>query len=159
MFLGNTVPAEPYLSRMGVDQQARNGEELNTEALAGYLAQHLPGFSDLASIQQYRSGYSNLTYELTTNLGKSVLRRPPFGPRHGSAHDMLREHKLLQGISTATGQRSLAPTPLLVCADEEVLGAPFYLMEHVSGPIIRRTAKGAFPDLNVWSISVCDLRP
>ena len=132
---------------MAVEQHARPSEQLDSERLSAYLTDHLAGFTALTRIRQYRTGFSNLTYELETNLGTSVLRRPPFGPRHGSAHDMVREYGVLLGIAGLGGAGSLAPTPLLVCEDEAVLGAPFYLMEHVGGPIVRRAADGTFPHL------------
>ncbi len=75
-------------------------------------------------------GHSNVTFSLSTGV---VLRRPPRGPLPPSAHDVLREARLL---------RALEPTPvrtprvLAVCDDESVIGAPFYVMEQVAGEVI-----------------------
>src|SRR5262249_47819695 len=64
-----------------------------------------------------------------------VLRRPPFGSKVKSAHDMGREFRVLSKLHDAY---SPAPRVLLYCDDESVLGAPFYLMELVHGIILRR---------------------
>jgi len=75
-------------------------------------------------------GHSNVTFVLSTGV---VVRRPPRGPLPPSAHDVLREARLL---------RALEPTPvrvpkvLAVCDDISVIGAPFYVMEEVRGDVI-----------------------
>ena len=63
-----------------------------------------------------------------------VLRRPPFGARIKSAHDMGREFRILSALQ---GVYDRIPKPLVYCEDESVLGAPFYVMERVSGVILR----------------------
>ncbi len=72
-------------------------------------------------------GHSNVTFELSTGV---VLRRPPRGPLPPSAHDVLREARLLRALG-ATPVR--VPTVLAVCDDESVVGAPFYLMSRIDG--------------------------
>lgn len=112
----------------------REGEELNLEALSTYLKEQLEGFVVIEEIKQFPSGFSNLTYLLKTNLGEFVLRRPPFGANIKSAHDMGREFKVLNLLKPVYGK---VPNPILYCEDEEVLGAPFYMMERVQGVILR----------------------
>lgn len=112
----------------------RKGEALNQEALQNYLLRHWEGFRELEDIQQFPGGYSNLTYLLKTNIGDAVLRRPPFGANIKSAHDMGREHKVLTRLKP---HLSTIPQPIVYCEDETVIGAPFYLMERVSGIILR----------------------
>ena len=63
-----------------------------------------------------------------------VLRRPPFGAKIKTAHDMGREYRILSRIWKAYPK---VPRPLAYCEDESVLGAPFYVMERVSGIILR----------------------
>jgi aminoglycoside phosphotransferase (APT) family kinase protein len=75
-------------------------------------------------------GHSNVTFLLSSGL---VLRRPPRGPLPPSAHDVLREARLLRALE-ATPVR--VPTVLAVCEDPNVIGAPFYLMERVAGEVI-----------------------
>ncbi|MGO9496954.1 MAG: phosphotransferase family protein [Solirubrobacteraceae bacterium] len=75
-------------------------------------------------------GHSNVTFELSTGV---VLRRPPRGPLPPSAHDVLREARLLSGLAP-TAVRS--PEVLAVCDDPGVIGAPFYVMEQIAGEVI-----------------------
>lgn len=112
----------------------REGEALPLEPLQAYLRQHWPGFQSIERVEQFPGGYSNLTYLLQTNLGEAVLRRPPFGAKIKTAHDMGREYRVLTMLK---GVFPAVPTPLLHCEDESVLGAPFYLMERVQGIILR----------------------
>ncbi len=75
-------------------------------------------------------GHSNVTFALSTGV---VLRRPPRGPLPPSAHDVLREARLLQALEP-TAVRT--PRVLAVCDDPTVIGAPFYIMELVRGEVI-----------------------
>lgn len=75
-------------------------------------------------------GHSNVTFTLSTGV---VLRRPPRGPLPPSAHDVLREARLL-GALAPTAVR--IPRVLAVCGDTEVIGSPFYVMELVRGEVI-----------------------
>ena len=75
-------------------------------------------------------GHSNVTFALSTGV---VLRRPPRGPLPPSAHDVLREARLLRALG-ATAVRS--PEVLAVCEDPGVIGAPFYVMERIAGDVI-----------------------
>ncbi len=65
-----------------------------------------------------------------------MLRRPPFGNRVKTAHDMGREYRILSRLCHVYAP---APAPVLYCEDESVLGAPFYLMERRRGVILRGT--------------------
>jgi aminoglycoside phosphotransferase (APT) family kinase protein len=75
-------------------------------------------------------GHSNVTFALSTGV---VLRRPPRGPLPPSAHDVLREARLLTALGPAAVR---TPRVLAVCDDPAVIGAPFYVMEHVEGVVI-----------------------
>ena len=75
-------------------------------------------------------GHSNVTFELSTGV---VLRRPPRGPLPPSAHDVLREARLLRALEADSGP---GPEVLAVCDDETVIGAPFYVMERIDGQVI-----------------------
>lgn len=85
-------------------------------------------------------GRSNLTYRLDAGDadgdGPWVLRRPPLGGVLSTAHDMSREYRVLDALSG--GDASIpVPRPVLICNDAEVIGAPFYVMEYVSGDVLR----------------------
>jgi aminoglycoside phosphotransferase (APT) family kinase protein len=75
-------------------------------------------------------GHSCVTFALSTGV---VLRRPPRGPLPPSAHDVLREARLLQALESTPVR---APTVLAVCDDERVIGAPFYVMERIDGEVV-----------------------
>jgi aminoglycoside phosphotransferase (APT) family kinase protein len=75
-------------------------------------------------------GHSNVTFALSTGV---VLRRPPRGPLPPSAHDVLREARLLRALESTPVR---VPRVLVVCDDPTVIGAPFYVMERVAGEVI-----------------------
>jgi aminoglycoside phosphotransferase (APT) family kinase protein len=107
--------------------------------LEGWLNDTVGGEpSELVDIQLIAGGRSNLTYRLTVaRAGQRrllVLRRPPLGHVLPTAHDMSREYRVLSAL---TGTRVPVAQPVAFCDDTEVIGAPFYLMEHVPGAVIR----------------------
>ena len=112
----------------------RAGEELDLARLEPYLRSHFPDERGPLSVRQFPSGHSNLTYSVTLGEKEMVLRRPPFGSKVKTAHDMGREFHVLSKLYPAYP----APRPLLYSADDSVLGTPFYLMERVRGVILRR---------------------
>ena len=112
----------------------RSGEELDIEKLSTYLLEHIPSLSGPVQVEQFPSGFSNLTYLLRAGDRELVLRRPPVGAKIKSAHDMGREFKILSHLYPYYGK---VPRPLLFCEHETVLGAPFYVMERVRGVILR----------------------
>jgi aminoglycoside phosphotransferase (APT) family kinase protein len=113
----------------------RAGEELNLEALESYLQAHLPNERGPLDVKQFPSGHSNLTYSVCIGNSELVLRRPPFGSKVKSAHDMGREFRVLSKLHAVYPQ---APEVVLYCDDVSVLGAPFYMMKPIHGVIIRR---------------------
>jgi aminoglycoside phosphotransferase (APT) family kinase protein len=77
-------------------------------------------------------GHSNVTYELIRGEARGVLRRPPRPPFPASAHDVLREAKILRALSAAGLS---VPRVLAASDDPAILGVPFFLMEHVAGQV------------------------
>lgn len=112
----------------------RAGEELDSERLRAYLKTFAPQLDSPVSVAQFPSGYSNLTYLIRVGEEEFVLRRPPFGSKVKSAHDMGREFRVLSALHPVY---PLAPKPLALCDDLEVMGAPFYIMERITGVILR----------------------
>ena len=88
-------------------------------------------------------GHSNVTFLVERDGGAWVLRRPPRPPLPPSAHDVLREARLLTAIA-ATPAR--VPAVVAVCDDEQVIGAPFYVMERVAGDVITTAVPPALDD-------------
>ena len=115
-------------------ESVREGEEIDVEALSGFLAERLPSLDGELSVEQFPGGFSNLTYLVRAGTRELVLRRPPFGSKVRSAHDMGREFRVLEGLAEAFPK---APRPLAYCEDVAILGVPFYLMDRVQGVILR----------------------
>jgi len=114
--------------------EVREGEALDTGRLGACLGERL-GLSGPVAVRQFGRGHSNLTYLVTVGDRELVLRRPPFGSKVKTAHDMGREHRILSRLSAVYPR---APRPLLYIEDEGVLGAPFYVMERRKGLILRK---------------------
>src|ERR1700675_767860 len=112
----------------------RPGEGLDLVRLEPYLRRHFPGDAGALLVRQFPSGHSNLTYSLSLGARELVLRRPPFGSKVKSAHDMNREFRVLSKLHAVYRP---APEVILYCGDEAVLGAPFYLMQPIHGVILR----------------------
>jgi aminoglycoside phosphotransferase (APT) family kinase protein len=109
-------------------------EPLNTERLLSYLNQHIEKLEGKLEVQQFPAGFSNLTYLLRIGDRELVLRRPPVGAKIKTAHDMRREHLILSCLHPVFPK---VPRALFLCEDENVIGAPFYVMERVKGIILR----------------------
>ena len=109
---------------------------LDLRELAKYLDAKAPGLIDeplQASL--VTGGRSNLTYILNDIY---VVRRPPLGHVLATAHDMAREFKVISALGPTAVP---VPEALLLCEDDAVLGAPFYLMARVPGEVYRRRAQ------------------
>lgn len=106
---------------------------LDLTTLRGWLASEGLHDGDV-SAELIAGGRSNLTYRVRAGSHDWVLRRPPMGHVLATAHDMGREVTVLRAL-----QPTDVPVPGVIasCADAAVLGAPFYLMEHVDGLILR----------------------
>ncbi len=86
-------------------------------------------------VQQFPSGFSNLTYHLRCGDREFVMRRPPFGTKAKSAHDMKREYTILKALKPFY---PYCPEPLAYTEDPSILGCPFYIMERLHGIILRK---------------------
>jgi aminoglycoside phosphotransferase (APT) family kinase protein len=112
----------------------RPGEELDLVALSAYLDREL-GSHGAVSVEQFPGGHSNLTYLVHHGEREYVLRRPPFGSKVKSAHDMGREVSVLSKLAPVFDR---APRVIAYSDQPDVLGAPFYLMERRRGVILRK---------------------
>jgi aminoglycoside phosphotransferase (APT) family kinase protein len=115
-------------------QSVRAGEELDTTSLGAYLDREL-GAHGAVRVEQFPGGHSNLTYLVHHGDREYVLRRPPFGSKVKSAHDMGREVAVLSKLAPVFDR---APRVIAHHDDADVLGAPFYLMERRRGVILRK---------------------
>lgn len=113
----------------------RRGESLDVDTIAVYLKDTLPGLDGPVSIRQFHSGFSNLTYLITVGGTQLVLRRPPFGRKARSAHDMNREYRILRALKPVF---PYVPKTLAYCEDPAIMDVPFYVMERLQGVILRK---------------------
>lgn len=111
----------------------RKGEELDIAAIDAVLKAHVKGLEGNASVTQYPSGASNLTYALDYPERRLVLRRPPFGTRPKSGHDMHREYRIMTELAPAF---PTVPKTLYYTDDESIIGAEFYVMDRSEGHLI-----------------------
>ena len=102
------------------------------EPLEGYLDELGLG-SGRIEAERIGEGHSNVTFLITRAGERFVLRRPPRPPLPPSAHDVLREARVLTAVASTPVR---APKVLAACDDESLLGVPFYVMEYVEGSVI-----------------------
>lgn len=101
--------------------------------LEEYLASKLPGDGEF-SVERHIAGHSNETFYVHRGDVSWVLRRPPLAVYLPTAHDVLREYRVLNALKDT---KVRVPKVALACDDESVIGAPFYLMEKVDGHVLR----------------------
>ncbi|MEZ5145394.1 MAG: phosphotransferase family protein [Acidimicrobiales bacterium] len=108
---------------------------IDADNVTAWFVEHAPTVAPPLTFELITGGHSNLTFRVTDSAGtRWVLRRPPLKQVLATAHDMGREARILT---------ALAPTPVPVppvvglCTDEDVNGAPFYVMEFVDGRVVR----------------------
>lgn len=124
-----------------VDEAAavRPGEELDGARVDAYLKGIDPSLEGPLTVRQFPGGASNLTYLLRWDGDgggrELILRRPPFGHKAKSAHDMRRESTILQALGPVY---PYVPGVVAYCDDPAVLGCDFFVMERIRGLILRR---------------------
>jgi aminoglycoside phosphotransferase (APT) family kinase protein len=107
---------------------------VDPDRLSAWVAEQLPGDGPV-DVQRHAEGHSNLTFVVRRGDTEWILRRPPQGPLLPTAHDVLREYKVMKLLKQGGGVR--VPTVVAACEDDAIIGAPFYLMERVDGVVIR----------------------
>jgi aminoglycoside phosphotransferase (APT) family kinase protein len=108
---------------------------LDIESLRAWLARQDVPLSPYVTVTRLAGGRSNLTYALRGDDGRGVVvRRPPMGHLLATAHDVLREARLMTAVATAGVP---VPEVLATCDDDAVLGAPFAVLELVEGVVLR----------------------
>jgi aminoglycoside phosphotransferase (APT) family kinase protein len=112
----------------------RNGRPplLVLEPLSDFLDEHGLGEGEIEA-SPIGEGHSNVTYLIRRGAAEMVLRRPPRPPLPPSAHDVLREARLLRALADTPAR---VPAVLAVCEDPAVIGCPFYVMERIAGEVI-----------------------
>jgi aminoglycoside phosphotransferase (APT) family kinase protein len=106
-------------------------------ALERWFEANLEGWRGPLQVRQFKGGQSNPTYRLDSPSGSYVLRRKPFGTLLPSAHAVDREFRIISALS-ATGFP--VARPYVLCLDEGVIGATFYVMAMVEGRVFWEAA-------------------
>ncbi len=123
------------MSIIDAAKPVREGEELDLCRIDNYLKGAIPGLNGEITIEQFPSGHSNLTYLITAGDREFVLRRPPFGRKVRTAHDMGREYRVLKALRP---HFPYCPEAFAYTEDESIIGCPFYVMERLKGIIPRK---------------------
>lgn len=107
---------------------------LDLAALDRHLkAEGIPRTGELRA-ELISGGRSNLTFLVSDDASKWVLRRPPLHGLTPSAHDMAREYRVVAALADTPVPVARAVT---MSNDDSVLGAPFQVVEHVAGRVVR----------------------
>ncbi|MCG8670166.1 MAG: phosphotransferase family protein [Pseudomonadales bacterium] len=116
-------------------QSIREGEELDAAVIDQWLKSQVEGLEGEPTIKQFPGGSSNLTYLISYSNRDLILRRPPFGTKAKSAHDMGREYRVMSGLKPVY---PYVPNMVAHCTDESVLDCEFYAMDRIKGIIPRK---------------------
>src|SRR6202795_1015417 len=111
---------------------------IDTEGLRRFLRDRKLGDADDLRVENISFGHSNEVHLVHFDGNSWALRRPPRGPLLPTAHDMMREYRVIKAL-----QETAVPVPRVyaVCDDPSYIGAPFYLMEYVRGDVVRADNK------------------
>ena len=131
------APQDAFSGVKPVEERHR----LDEAALTHWLQANVEGFTGPLTLNQFKGGQSNPTYQLVTPARKYVLRKKPGGKLLPSAHAVDREYRVISALYP-TGFPVARPYAL--CTDDSVAGAMFYVMEMVEGRIIW---DGVIPDV------------
>jgi aminoglycoside phosphotransferase (APT) family kinase protein len=113
----------------------REGEQFDPAKVEAFLKEQIPSLRGELTVSQFPGGHSNLTYLIRAGDRELVFRRPPFGRKAKTAHDMGREYRILKALRPAF---PYCPEPLAYTEDESLIGSPFYVMERIRGIILRK---------------------
>ena len=131
---------DPHAQFKGV-KPVEERHRLDEAALDAWLKANVEGYAGPLTINQFKGGQSNPTYQLVTPKRKYVLRKKPSGKLLPSAHAVDREFRVISALHP-TGFPVARPYAL--CTDDGVLGAMFYVMEMVEGRVLWN---GTLPEL------------
>lgn len=113
----------------------RDEDVFDVAKVAAFLDQRVDGLQGRPDVAQFAGGASNLTYLLAYPDREFVLRRAPSGAKAASAHDMLREARVMTSLNP---HYPYVPRVVAVCEDPDVIGQAFFVMERLRGIILRR---------------------
>jgi aminoglycoside phosphotransferase (APT) family kinase protein len=114
--------------------EVRDDERLDEARLESFLRGAVDGLEGPMVVRQFHGGHANLTYDVRFGDRELVLRRPPLGPVAPKSHDMRREFRALAALAPLF---AYSPRPVVLCEDESVIGAIFFVMERARGIVVR----------------------
>ena len=83
--------------------------------------------------EQFKVGRSNITFKIFDDKNSYVLRRPPYGNKLESAHNMSREYRIIDELSK---NNLKVPKPIFLCTEKDISDDDFYIMEYIEGKTI-----------------------
>ncbi|NIC00760.1 phosphotransferase family protein [Halobacterium sp. R2-5] len=118
---------------MGEDSPEYFARLVDEDALAAYFREEL-GDAATFDVERHAEGHSNETLFAEWGDRRLVVRRPPPGETADTAHDVLREYRVIDAL-----QDTDVPVPATVaaCEDHSVIGSDFYVMERERGDVLR----------------------
>jgi len=117
--------------KLGGIEPLKDGGVIDPARVAGFLRDHVDGLDGDMTLDRFRGGQSNPTLLASfTNGRRVVLRKKPDGALLPSAHAVDREYKVIRALE---GSDVPVPEAYLLCEDESVLGAMFYVMDYAEG--------------------------
>jgi aminoglycoside phosphotransferase (APT) family kinase protein len=107
---------------------------INAANVGRFFAENVPGATAELHFSLISGGKSNLTYLVRGPRGEEwVLRRPPLGHVLPTAHDMVREYRVLAALADTDVP---VARPLALCQDPAVNDLSFYVMEYRPGVVL-----------------------
>jgi aminoglycoside phosphotransferase (APT) family kinase protein len=130
------MSSEPLTQHTDPSSEVRALSEAVPVALERWFGEKLPAFVGSFELTRLGEGQSCLTYLVHSSEWSLVLRRPPLGVHPRGAFDVTREYQVMRALNHRV-QGIPVPQVLALCTDEDILGAPFYVMERVRGAVLR----------------------
>ncbi len=104
---------------------------IDVERLARWMDERrLPGSGSPLRVEAIAGGASNEIFELRRGDARLVLRRPPRNVPRGRNETMLREYRVVAALRDSDVPHARAHA---WCDDTGVIGACFYIMDHIDG--------------------------
>jgi aminoglycoside phosphotransferase (APT) family kinase protein len=122
-------------------------ELVDPEGLSKFLSAASPDHHGSFEVERIGEGQSCLTFLVKGEGWNVVLRRPPRGDLPPSAFDVTREYRVMRALHDHRVPVPV-PQPIVLCEDQSVIGAPFYLMESVDGVVVREQLPDALSSLD-----------
>ena len=113
---------------------------VDTDSLRSFLAAEL-GTASTFDVEHLGEGHSNETLFVTWDDRELVVRRPPPGETAETAHDVLREYRVMDALQ---GGDVPVPTTVAACTDHDVIGSDFFVMDRVAGEALRDAEPARF---------------